>query len=257
MRAFSSGTYHYEKEKTDTLIISDIHLGSRVARPKAVKRILEMFDFSRLILLGDIFDDLNFTRLKKDHWNLLAMIRKLSNPGKGKEVVWVEGNHDEGLSEIVSLMMGVKVYDEYYWISGGKRFLAIHGHQFDKFLTENILISNVSSFVYDKVQRIDNQSQSISRFIKRKSKSWLRLSGKVANEAIEYGRLKDADVVICGHTHQTIAQEKDGVSYYNTGCWTDIPSTFITIDSEGCVEIREDINLQSVNNQESNASQAS
>ncbi len=229
------------RESVDTLIVSDIHLGSRVARPKAVRRLLERFEFKRLILLGDIFDDLNFTRLKKDHWNLLSQIRKLSNPERKIEVVWVEGNHDEGLAEIMSLMMGIKVYDEYCWETSGKKFLAIHGHQFDKFLTENVVISNVSSFVYDKVQRLDNESQSISRFIKRKSKGWLRLSNKVASEAMEYGRLKGADAVVCGHTHLSMSKESDDITYYNTGCWTDVPSTFIAIDNSGNVSIKEDI----------------
>ncbi len=242
----SNGTVQENmRESVDTLIVSDIHLGSRVARPKAVRRLLERFDFKRLILLGDIFDDLNFTRLKKDHWNLLSYIRKLSNPDRKIEVVWVEGNHDEGLAEIMSLMMGIKVYDEYFWETSGRKFLAIHGHQFDKFLTENVVISNVSSFVYDKVQRLDNESQSISRFIKRKSKGWLRLSDKVANEAMEYGRSKGADAVVCGHTHFSMMKESDDINYYNTGCWTDIPSTYIVIDNFGIASIKEDIHLHS------------
>ncbi|MCY7360682.1 MAG: metallophosphoesterase, partial [Ignavibacteria bacterium] len=86
----------------DTLIISDIHLGSKASRPLQVKEMLESYRFKRLILLGDIFDDLNFTRLNKEHWNLLSYIRKLSNPEKNIEVVWVEGNHDEGLIDIMS-----------------------------------------------------------------------------------------------------------------------------------------------------------
>lgn len=231
---------HEAKKKIDTIIVSDVHLGSQVARPKAVRAILESYDFKRLILLGDIFDDLNFSRLKKDHWNLLSYIRKLSNPERNKEVVWVEGNHDEGLSEIMSLMMGVKVYDEYLWELNGLTHLAIHGHQFDRFLTENVIISNVSSYVYDKVQKWDRETQSISRFIKRKSKSWLRLSNKVAAEALEYARERHADVVICGHTHQSMSAQSEGVTYYNTGCWTDIPSNYITIDEAGQIEIREE-----------------
>jgi UDP-2,3-diacylglucosamine pyrophosphatase LpxH len=205
-----------------------------------VRKILEKFEFKRLILLGDIFDDLNFKRLKKEHWNLLSYIRKLSNPDKHKEVIWVEGNHDEGLSEIMSVLIGIKVFDEYYWEQNGRKFLAIHGHQFDKFLTQNVLISSVSSYVYDKVQKWDRESQSISRFIKRKSKSWLRLSHKVADGALQYGIVKGADVVVCGHTHQAMNKSVANTEYYNSGCWTDVPSTYITIDKNGIVEIREE-----------------
>lgn len=227
------------KTEINTLIISDIHLGSDVARPKAVKDLLMSYDFKRLILLGDIFDSLNFSRLKKEHWNLLSYIRKLSNPEKKIKVVWVEGNHDEGLSEIMSHLIGIKVYKEYYWISKGKKFLAIHGHQFDRFLNENIIISSISSYLYYKIQKYDRANQNISRFIKKRSKGWLRLSNKVADGALYYAKANEADIVICGHTHQSLYKEMDDIKYYNTGCWTDIPSTYITIDNEGNVELKE------------------
>ncbi|HRE39919.1 MAG TPA: UDP-2,3-diacylglucosamine diphosphatase [Ignavibacteria bacterium] len=220
-----------------TLIISDIHLGSPVSRPKKVKETLEKYNFNKLILLGDIFDDLNFKRLKKDHWNLLSFIRKLSNPEKEIDVIWVNGNHDEDLSEIMSHLIGIDVYEEYIWSENEKIYLAIHGHQFDRFLNENVVVSNVASFVYDKMQRLSPQKQIIPRFVKRASKSWLRLANKVADGAIEYARSKHADFVFCGHTHQTLSKESNGIQYFNSGCWTDIPSSLITIDFKGKIEI--------------------
>lgn len=224
------------KEEVSTIIISDVHLGSAVARPKKVRETLERFKFDRLILLGDIFDDLNFTRLKKDHWNLLSYIRKLSNPDRNIDVIWVEGNHDEGLSDIMSHLIGIDVFSEYVWFEHDKAYLAIHGHQFDRFLNENIIISNLASFVYDRMQRMSSEKQKLPRFVKRMSKGWLRLSNKVADGAMEYGRNKQADIVFCGHTHQILTKENDGVTYYNSGCWTDVPSSFICITKEG--EIR-------------------
>lgn len=226
-------TDDHKKEEVNTIIISDIHLGSEVSRPKAVKEMLQKHDFKRLILLGDIFDDLNFSRLKKEHWNLLSYIRKLSNPDKKIKVIWVEGNHDEGLSEIMSHLIGIKVYKEYYWISNGKKYLAIHGHQFDRFLNENVIISSISSFIYYKIQKYDRQSQKVSRFIKRRSKGWLRLSNKVADGALNYAKENEADIIFCGHTHQTLHKKSSNIEYYNTGCWTDIPSSYIVIDTEG------------------------
>jgi len=87
----------------DTVIISDLHLGSEVSRAKAALSMLKQASFRRLILLRDMFCDLNFRRVKKEHWQFLSYIRKLSNPKRNIEVVWVEGNHDHGLSEIMSL----------------------------------------------------------------------------------------------------------------------------------------------------------
>ena len=97
-------------------------------------RVLEENRYRRLILLGDIFADLNFGRLKKEHWKFLGFIRKLSNPKRHVEVVWVEGNHDHGLTEIMSHLVGVRVYQEYQWNYLGLRHIAVHGHQFDSFV---------------------------------------------------------------------------------------------------------------------------
>src|SRR5438105_3064710 len=97
----------------DTVILSDLHLGSEVSRAHAALRMLKAISFRRLILLGDIFCDLNFRRLKKEHWHFLGYIRRLSNPKRDIEVVWVEGNHDQGLSEVMSHLVGIEVFHEY------------------------------------------------------------------------------------------------------------------------------------------------
>ena len=97
----------------DTLILSDVHLGAETSRAREATRVLKEKRFRRLILLGDIFADLNFGRLTKEHWKFLGFIRKVSNPKRGVEVVWVEGNHDTGLTDIMSHLVGVQVYQEY------------------------------------------------------------------------------------------------------------------------------------------------
>ena len=61
----------------DTVIISDLHLGSEVSRAAEALGFLQGIHFRRLILLGDIFADLNFRRLTKEHWKFLGYIRKL------------------------------------------------------------------------------------------------------------------------------------------------------------------------------------
>ena len=117
----------------NTLILSDLHLGAETSRAREATRVLKENRFQRLILLGDIFADLNFARLTKEHWKFLGYIRKLSNPKRKIEVVWVEGNHDRGLTNIMSHLVGVRVYQEYAWNYRGLRHIAIHGHQFDGF----------------------------------------------------------------------------------------------------------------------------
>jgi UDP-2,3-diacylglucosamine pyrophosphatase LpxH len=226
------------EQLVDTLIMSDIHLGSDVSRSKDALEMLKQFEFSRLILNGDVFEDLNFKRLTKMDWKFLSYIRKLSGHKHDVEVVWVAGNHD-GIAEILSHLLGLAVYDEYIWEFEGEKYLAIHGHQFDRFLNENVVISAIACGFYKLFQRIDSDEQRLSRWMKRRSKTWLRVSEKIANDAIAYAKTKRAKYIFCGHTHQAMERTIDGITYVNSGCWTDVPSQFITIDGARGVNLKE------------------
>ena len=222
----------------DTLILSDLHLGAETSRAREAMRVLKENRFRRLILLGDIFADLNFARLTKEHWKFLGYIRKLSNPKRNIEIVWVEGNHDHGLTNIMSHLVGVRVYQQYDWEYCGMRHIAIHGHQFDGFQVSNVLLSKVGTSLYLKLQAIDFKNKPIVRMIDRLNTKWLRMSPKVSAGALRHARQQEAARIFCGHTHQALHAEEDGIHYYNAGGWVDSRMTYITVNEMG-VEIHE------------------
>jgi len=217
----------------DTLILSDLHLGAETSHAREATRVLKENQFRRLILLGDIFADLNFARLTKDHWKFLGYIRKLSNPKRNVEVIWVEGNHDHGLTNIMSHLVGVRVYQEYAWEYRGLRHVAIHGHQFDGFQVNSFRLSSVGTSFYLWLQKLDLKGKPLARLIDRLNTRWLRLSPKVASGALAHARQHGANRIFCGHTHQALHVEQDGVHYYNSGGWVDSRLTYLTIDEEG------------------------
>src|SRR5262244_1303861 len=139
----------------NTLILSDLHLGAETSHAREAMLVLKHSRFRRLILNGDIFADLNFARLKKEHWKFLGAIRKLSNPKRNVEVVWVEGNHDLGLTNVMSHLVGVRVFQEYRWRYRGLTHLAIHGHQFDGFAVNSVPLSNLGTRLYLQLQKLD------------------------------------------------------------------------------------------------------
>jgi len=222
----------------NTLILSDLHLGAETSRAREATRVLKDSRFQRLILLGDIFADLNFARLTKDHWKFLGYIRKLSNPKRNIEVVWVEGNHDHGLTDIMSHLVGVRVYQDYRWEYRGLRHIAIHGHQFDGFQVNRITLSRLGTSLYLLLQKLDFRSKPIARMIDRLNTRWLRMSAKVAGGAISYAKHHEAERIFCGHTHEAVHVEQDGITYYNSGGWVDSKLTYLTIDETG-VQIHE------------------
>src|SRR5208337_4389521 len=113
----------------DTLLLSDIHLGSEISRARDALALLRSCSFRRLILVGDIFSDLNFARLSGDHWKFLSYIRKLSN------------------------------FKRYVWTYDGLRHLAIHGHQFDRFALDNELLSRAGELLFSRIQKIDMRNK--------------------------------------------------------------------------------------------------
>jgi UDP-2,3-diacylglucosamine pyrophosphatase LpxH len=223
----------------DTLILSDLHLGSEMSRAREATRVLRNNSYRRLILLGDIFADLNFGRLKKEHWKFLSYIRKLSNPKRGVEVVWVEGNHDLGLTQIMSHLVGIRVYQEYRWEYEGLHHIAVHGHQFDGFVINNLRFNYLfGTLFYLQLQKWDSKNKVLTRYLDRLNTSWLRMSSKVSSGALAHAKRQQAQRIFCGHTHAALHRTQEGIEYYNSGSWIDTRPTYITVDEEG-VQIHE------------------
>lgn len=217
------------KKKTHTLIISDLHLGTRVSQPKKVLELLKSYSFRKLILLGDIFDSLDFRNIPESSLELISYIGKIAEE---KKVRWVIGNHDQGLADTFASLMKVRIYEVYEWQIEDKKYLAIHGHQFDRFLINNAFLSYLATKIYNFAQKFDSDEKTFSHFLKRKSKGWLRLSNKVARSALRFGQKNGADYVFCGHTHKAMKKSSNGTKYYNCGCWTDTPCAYVTVDEE-------------------------
>jgi UDP-2,3-diacylglucosamine pyrophosphatase LpxH len=212
----------------DAIIISDIHLGSDVCQAKLLVDFLDRIkhcetETRELILNGDVFDSWDFRRLKKQHWKVLSHLRKLSDH---LPITWINGNHD-GPAEIVSHLLGINVAEEHIFNSGGKRVLALHGHQFDRFIDDHPILTRLADWSYQVIQMMD-RSFYWARLAKRNSKAFLRCSELIEKRAVEHARKLGCDIVCCGHTHLEIARP-GAIGYFNSGCWTELPCSFLTV----------------------------
>jgi UDP-2,3-diacylglucosamine pyrophosphatase LpxH len=220
----------------DAVVISDIHLGSENCQAKYLVHFLDAIRHGRtstrrLILNGDVFDSIDFRRLKKQHWRILSAIRKLSDQ---IEITWINGNHD-GPAEIVSHLLGVTCSDEIVIQSGTSKIMFLHGHRFDEFISRYPLITWVADRVYNFLQRIDT-SHHFAKLAKRSSKTFLRCAQKIEAESMRYAAKKGCDAVCCGHTHLPAANPHGVVRYFNSGCWTEKPCHYLTV-SDGMIEL--------------------
>lgn len=186
--------------------------------------------FNRLILLGDIFSDLNFSRLTKEHWQVISLIRKLSNPKRGIEVVWVEGNHDFDLTQVMEHLIGVKVYQRYEWEWNGKQCIAMHGHQFDGiYASGNPWFNDLTISVYLWFQKASLLRNWLPKLLDRFHTHYQRLTVRVATGALHVAKQDHAQYIFCGHTHEPYHKMQDGVEYWNSGCWVGDSTSYLTL----------------------------
>ncbi len=221
----------------DAVIVSDIHLGSALCQAESLSEFLERIlhgglAVKELILNGDVFDSIDFRRLRKSHWNVLSLLRKLSDRIL---ITWVCGNHD-GPAELVSQLLGVRVKSEHTLLSGGKSILILHGHVFDDYIDAHPRITWFADLLYRILQKIDS-THRIARMAKMNSKVFLRCARKVLERSIRYAAERNHDAVCCGHTHHAETDTMHGVQYSNSGCWTESPCTFLTIQN-GIVNLK-------------------
>ncbi len=223
---------------TDTLIVSDLHLGIPASRPGDVLDLLRQWRFARLVLLGDIFHDLHLHHLGADAWRLLRHLRELAAGGES-EVVWIKGNHDRDMHEVVAMLTGVRMRESYRWTCGGRSHLVLHGDRFDRFVTHNRRVCRVLSAAYGFCQRRLSRQGRWPGMIDRLHSQLGDLGEQVAVRASRFAMRRAADVVVCGHTHEPVHRrfERPGcggaVDYYNAGSWVARPASFLAVDADG------------------------
>jgi UDP-2,3-diacylglucosamine pyrophosphatase LpxH len=205
----------------DCLIISDLHLGSDVCQAALLKEFLEwaVENTRELIINGDIFDDLNFKRLSKQHFACLKVIRRNSDR-EDLRLVWVRGNHD-GPAEVVGHIVGVEVLDQYIFENDRLRLLVLHGDQFDRFVNDYGWLTELACGLFYYIQKW--APHRTARYIRRVSKKWQRSGVLIRDGAVAYAASRGCRHVACGHTHLPGIERVDGVLYANSGTWTEHP----------------------------------
>lgn len=214
----------------DAIIISDVHLGSKVCEVHKLNSFLKIIskETKKLIINGDLFDNLDFRRLNNQHWETLNILRKF---GRHHEVVWIRGNHD-GDAKIISNLIGVDFVDEFFFDSGHQTILCLHGDKFDDFIYKYPNTSKLADLAYRLVQKINKNV--LPKLLKSASKVYLRCIEDIQNKAFAYACEKEVSVICVGHTHKSVNITKNNITYINSGCWTEKTCTYIEVKNGRC-----------------------
>jgi len=214
----------------DTVVISDIHLGSPVCNREKVLKVLSL-DFKRLIINGDLFDNYSFKRFNKKDWDILSKLRKLS---KTHNIIFIHGNHDSN-GEFMSAIMGMEFVEYYEFELNNSKFFLEHGDKYDHWIKHKPFITWFFTGIYYWLQRID-KSHRISRLTKKLSKSWIQAKDIVRTKFVEK-RGKKYDVLMAGHTHHAEIVDCGACVYVNSGSFCEVKCSYIKIYEHGNFEL--------------------
>ena len=226
------------------LVISDIHLGNPLHRPREAFMNLVRFALDHrysLCINGDGIDiaQLSLKRLTADLTPSLALLTSITEVGQ--RIYYTVGNHDIALENFLNDLGWMKVVPFLNVYSGDQRIRVEHGHTYDGmflryprtyfvFTMIGRLAIAISPRAYDFVHHLNLMIIRFAEWmltgfglIKSKNEDHgNRIPGerKCFGDGAENVGLYGFDAVVLGHTHLKGSVEfVDGQRYYNTGGW--------------------------------------
>ena len=232
------------------LFLSDIHLGTRDCQADLLLDFMRVHEAETIYLVGDIVDGWRMRRSwfwTQSHNDVVQKL--LRKARKGARVVYIPGNHDEFLRDYLGTHFGgVEVMDRcLHEAADGRRFLVIHGDQFDVVVRHARWLAYLGDWAYETALWINTWLNRARRFFGLpywSLSAWAKLRVKNAvnfigafEDALAYeARRVGADGVICGHIHHAVIEDMDWITYINSGDWVE-SCTAIAENHDGSLEI--------------------
>lgn len=220
--------------KIRSLFVSDVHLGCRFAHADAFLEFLNAHEPECLYLVGDFIDG---WRLRRSwHWTpvysrILRRLLELSE--NGTLLRYAPGNHDNFLRHFLVDLGFLEIQDEFlHQAIDGRRFVVLHGDQFDTIELRSQWLSVLGSYGYDLLLWCNGRLNQIrgwlgrgpSHFaatIKRRVKSAVTFVSNFEQRLADHARANDCHGVICGHVHTAAHGGDTPIAYFNTGDWVE------------------------------------
>ena len=235
-----------------TVVLSDIHLGTKNCQASKVNHFLKHVAAERIILNGDIIDGWSLKRQgvwKKEHTRFLRIILKRVEK-QGIEVIYLRGNHDDILERFLPMRFGnLSIVDEYIHETKKGRYLVLHGDVFDAITQKTKWLAVLGDIGYRALMRLNRvynkyrswrgkEYFSISKLIKAKVKSAVSYISDFEQEVELLAKRKKCIGIMCGHIHTPADKMIGEVHYLNSGDWVE-SATALVEHFDGRFEILE------------------
>ncbi|MDE2255116.1 MAG: UDP-2,3-diacylglucosamine diphosphatase [Betaproteobacteria bacterium] len=218
-----------------TLWLSDIHLGTRDCKAKALLELLRHCHAGTIYLVGDIIDG---WQLRKGwYWPQAhndVVQKLLRKTRKGCRVVFIPGNHDEFARHYSGLHFGgVEVQsDAVHVTADGTRLWIVHGDWFDGVVMHAKWLAHLGDALYVftlKLNRWLNHVRhrmgfsywSLSQYLKGKVKNAVSFISSFEQLLAEEAARRGCEGVVCGHIHRAELRRIGRTIYANCGDWVE------------------------------------
>lgn len=225
-----------------TIVLSDIHLGIKASKAKQVIHFLKHSKCETLILNGDIIDGWQLRKngkWKKQHSNFFKHIINLISKSKCDEIIYLRGNHDDFLDEVMPFSLGnfkIKKHHIHYGVH--KKYFVTHGDIFDNVTSQFRWLAKLGDVGYTFLLWINRHYNnyrerkglpyySLSQTIKAKVKSAVSFISDYETELVKVAKARRCQGVICGHIHQPAIKTIQGIEYMNSGDWVETLSALV------------------------------
>lgn len=224
-----------EKIECETLILSDIHLGTKDSKAHQATEFLKAHRCRRLILNGDIVDGWALKsggKWRDTHTKFVRTVLKKMEK-EDMEVIYLRGNHDDILERFLPIGFGkLSIEQEYIHETPQGQYLIVHGDGFDSVTTSCKAVAVLGSFGYDlllRINRVYNRWRawrgkdyySLSKQIKSQIKSALSFIDRFEEQLQQYAKSRHCVGIICGHIHTASDRIIGDVHYLNSGDWVE------------------------------------
>ncbi|PUZ27716.1 UDP-2,3-diacylglucosamine pyrophosphatase LpxH [Chitinophaga costaii] len=226
-----------EKRPLDIAVISDVHLGIYGCHAKELVQYIDSVDPKILILNGDIIDIWQFSKryFPKSHTKVIRRLLKLI--GKGTQVYYLTGNHDEALRKFAGFGLSNFTIDNKLILDvDGKKHWFFHGDVYDITMKNSKWLAKLGGKGYDfliilnrlvnnLMEKMGREKMSFSKKIKHGVKQAVKFISDFEQTVAGIAIDKGIDVVCCGHIHQPLIKEMHHqgktVTYLNSGDWVE------------------------------------
>jgi len=241
---------HPAAHRYRTIFLSDFHLGTRGCQADLILDFLRHNDADTFYLVGDIIDGwrmrASFYWPQSHNDVIQKLLRKVR---RGARMVFVPGNHDEFARQFIGLSFGGVeiVRNAKIETADGRRFLIMHGDEFDVVVRHSKWLAFFGDWAYDFAlfintyfnmvrRRLGFSYWSFSAWAKLKVKNAVNFIGSFERALADEARRRGADGVICGHIHHPIIRDVEGVTYVNTGDFVESCS-YVVEHHDGRLEV--------------------